>query len=384
MARVVLEHIGKIYPNGFEAIRDLDLDVADGQLTALVGPSGCGKTTTLRMIAGLEHLTRGKITIGGRVVNHLPPRDRDVAMVFQNHVLYPHMTVYGNMAFALKLRKVPGAETDRKVRRAASMLGIEHLLDWKPRQLSGGQRQRVALGRAVVRQPACFLLDEPLSNLDARLRLQMQAELKRLHRRLQTTTIYVTHDQEEAMALGDRIAVITEGRLQQIGTPEEVYRHPANRFVAGFIGAAPMNFLEGMIVQRDGRLWFDEGSRQLALPDWAASDLAGKVGAKVILGIRPETVKQEPIEGQSHNALNVRPSAVESRGDTTDVHLSTDQHPDVVARFDSRARFDPAALRQVYVDLNRVHFFDPDDETTGRSGENLCLAAEKRSCQETM
>ncbi|MFH1922425.1 MAG: ABC transporter ATP-binding protein, partial [Planctomycetota bacterium] len=264
MARVRLEHVGKVYPNGFEAIRDFDLDVTDGELLVLVGPSGCGKTSTLRMIAGLEQVTRGTISIGPRVVNDVPPKDRDVAMVFQSHALYPHMTARRNMAFSLKLRKAPRADLDRAVRQAAAMLDIGHLLERKPGQLSGGERQRVALGRAIVRKPACFLLDEPLSSLDARLRVEMRSELKRLHRRLGTTTLHVTHDQEEALALGDRVAIVREGRLQQIGTPREVYRHPVNRFVGGFLGSAPMNFLEGTITEHDGRLSFDEAGRRLA------------------------------------------------------------------------------------------------------------------------
>jgi len=381
MARVLLEHVGKVYPNGFEAIRDFDLNVADGELMVLVGPSGCGKTTSLRMIAGLETITRGTITIGTRAVNTVPPKDRDVAMVFQNHVLYPHMTAHQNMAFPLKLRQVPKTEIDRAVRRAAAMLGIEQLLDRKPRQLSGGERQRVAVGRTFVRRPACFLFDEPLSNLDARLRLQMRAELKRLHQQLQTTTIYVTHDQEEALTLGDRVAVIRKGRIQQTGTPQDVHRHPANRFVAGFLGAAPMNFLEGTIVERDGRLWFDEGSQHLVVPDWAVGDLGRKVGARVILGIRPEILRVEPIGSQRHNGLDVRVGVVQSLGDRLDLHLSTEHHSCIVARLDARPEFDPHTVKQVHVDLDRVHFFDLDDETTGRPGLNLCLAAEKRICR---
>ncbi|MFH1268607.1 MAG: ABC transporter ATP-binding protein [Planctomycetota bacterium] len=384
MARVRLEHVGKVYPNGFEAIRDFDLDVADGELLVLVGPSGCGKTTLLRMIAGLERVTRGTITVGSKVVNDVPPKDRDVAMVFQSHALYPHMTAHQNMAFSLKLRKAPRADLDRAVRQAAAMLDIGHLLERKPGQLSGGERQRVALGRAIVRRAACFLFDEPLSSLDARLRVEMRSELKRLHRRLQTTTIHVTHDQEEALALGDRVAIVREGRLQQIGTPREVYRHPVNRFVAGFLGSAPMNFLEGTIAEHDGRLSFDEAGRRLAVPDWAVEDLGGKVGAKVVLGVRPESLRMRPVEGQGppyQNTLDVKVDRVESLGDKIDVHLSADDHPPLVARLDGGFPFDPETLLRIYVDLDRVHFFEPDDESTGRSGENLCLAAEARFCR---
>ncbi len=372
MARVVLEQVGKVYPNGVEAVRDFRLDAADGELVVLVGPSGCGKTTTLRMIAGLEPVSEGTITIGQRVVNDLPPKQRDVAMVFQNHVLYPHMSAYGNMAFALRLRKLPKNEIDRRVRRAAAMLGIEPLLERKPSQLSGGQRQRVAVGRAIVRQPACFLFDEPLSNLDARLRVEMRTELKQLHQELATTTIYVTHDQEEALVLGDRVVVVREGRIQQTGTPPEVYRHPVNRFVAGFLGAAPMNFLEGTLLEHDGRLWFDQGAQQIAVPEWAAEGLRGKVGGKVVLGIRPELLRCEPVAGQAHNRLDVRVTALESLGDKIDVHLSTGHHACLVARLDGRAVPDAEGPKRVYVDLDRVHFFDADDE-----GRNLCLAGEK-------
>ena len=266
------------------------------------------------------------------------------------------------------------------------MLGIEQLLERKPRQLSGGQRQRVAVGRAIVRRPSCFLFDEPLSDLDARLRLQMRTELKRLHRRLNTTTIHVTHDQEEALTLGDRVVVIRKGGVQQIGTPQEVYRHPANRFVAGFLGGAPMSFLEGTVVEQDGRLWLDHGSGCLAVPDWAARDLRGKVGMRVVLGVRPETLRLEPIEGELPGALDVKVDTVEPLGDKTDVHLSTEHaprhpphpHQEILARLDGRVAVRPETLRRVYVDLDRVHFFEPDDESTARPGENVCLAAEKR------
>jgi len=356
--------------------------VADGELLVLVGPSGCGKTTTLRMIAGLERVTRGSIWIGSKWLDGVPPNHRDVAMVFQHHALYPHLTAYQNMAFALRLRKTPRAELDREVRRAAALLEVEHLLDRKPKELSGGQRQRVALGRAIVRRPACFLFDEPLSDLDARLRLEMRAELKLLHRQLQTTTLYVTHDQEEALALGDRVAVIREGRVQQVGTPREVYRHPANRFVAGFLGAAPMNFLTGAVTERDGRLWFDQGSQRLAIPDWAADDLKHRIGAKVVLGIRPEILHMEPNEAACPSTLEVKVVGVESLGDRVDVHLSTDRHPSIVARLDGPRLPAPGTSMRVYVDLDRVHFFETDEKADGaindQSGTNLCLAAEKR------
>ncbi len=303
MARVALAGVRKVYDNGYVAVENATFDIADGELMVLVGPSGCGKSTLLRMIAGLETVSSGTITIGERVVNdvppkqrdvamvfqrldhmphnpvHIPPKQRDIAMVFQNYALYPHMSVYDNMAFGLKLRHLSKSEIDERVRRAASMLGLEQVLDRKPRQLSGGQRQRVALGRALVREPAAFLLDEPLSNLDAKLRLQTRAEIARLHQRLEATMIYVTHDQIEAMTLGDRIVVLDLGRIQQIDTPLNLYRQPANRFVAGFIGSPPMNFIEGQI--DDGRFVSDSITVSLA-----RAPLQGPI----VLGIRPEHV----------------------------------------------------------------------------------------------
>src|SRR6476619_7400849 len=264
MARVELEKVTKIYPGGVKAVNAIDLSIRDQEFIVLVGPSGCGKSTTLRMVAGLEEITDGTIRIGDRVVNNVPPKDRDVAMVFQNYALYPHMTVYKNMAFALKLRKVPRPQIQQRVLEAARTLDIEHLLERKPRELSGGQRQRVAVGRAIVREPAAFLFDEPLSNLDALLRVTTRAELKRLHQRLRTTTIYVTHDQEEAMTLGDRIVVMKDGLIQQEDTPLQTYNSPVNRFVAGFIGMPPMNFFDGQLKTIDGKMIFEEGKLENA------------------------------------------------------------------------------------------------------------------------
>src|SRR5271169_6346448 len=259
MASVVLDKVSKIYPGGVRAVSSIDLTVGDEEFIVLVGPSGCGKTTTLRMVAGLEDISEGTIRIGERVVNQVAPKDRDIAMVFQNYALYPHMTVYKNMAFGLKLRGMPKAQIKQRVGEAAKILEIEHLLQRKPRQLSGGERQRVAVGRAIVREPAAFLFDEPLSNLDAKLRVTTRAELKRLHLRLKTTTIYVTHDQEEAMTLGDRIVVMRDGIIQQADTPLNTYNYPVNRFVAGFIGMPPMNFFDGAIKLVDGEMVFEEG-----------------------------------------------------------------------------------------------------------------------------
>ena len=312
MARVHLEHVKKVYPNGPEAVRDFCLDIADREFVVLVGPSGCGKSTTLRMIAGLEEITSGTISIADRVVNGVAPKDRDIAMVFQNYALYPHMTVYKNMAFALKLRRMPKQRIDEKVRRAARILGIEPLLARKPKQLSGGQRQRVAVGRAIVREPACFLFDEPLSNLDAKLRVEMRAELKRLHLQLQTTTVYVTHDQEEAMTLGDRVVVMKDGDIMQVGSPLDVYRHPRNIFVASFLGTPPMNLLQGKIVSEGRGLFFDEGSQRLPVPDWAAENLRPRAGSAVVLGIRPEAISEQALAHSHHSSLPSR-STLSSR-----------------------------------------------------------------------
>ena len=291
MARVVLENVEKTYPGGFEAVKKFNLDIADREFLVLVGPSGCGKSTTLRCVAGLEDVTHGTIRIGERVVNDLPPKDRDIAMVFQNYALYPHMTVFENMAFGLKFRNIARRDIREKVQRAARILGIEGLLDRKPRTLSGGQRQRVAVGRAIVRDPKCFLFDEPLSNLDAKLRIEMRTEIKRLHADLKSTTIYVTHDQEEAMTLGDRVVVMKEGAIQQCGAPLEVYHRPANRFVAGFVGMPPMNFFEGSISEEGGILWFDEGTGRIALPQWAYEAMRSKIGVPVVMGVRPQAIQ---------------------------------------------------------------------------------------------
>src|SRR5438093_3821732 len=259
MAQVLLDNVSKVFPGGVKAVDAIDLAIKDQEFIVLVGPSGCGKSTTLRMVAGLEEITGGTIRIGDRIVNDVPPKDRDIAMVFQNYALYPHMTVYKNMAFGLKLRGMPKKQIDERVQEAAKILDIGHLLERKPKALSGGQRQRVAVGRAIVREPAAFLFDEPLSNLDAKLRVTTRAELKRLHQRLKTTTIYVTHDQEEAMTLGDRIVVMRDGKIQQADTPLKTYNYPNNRFVAGFIGMPPMNFFDGRIVTDGGRMVFEEG-----------------------------------------------------------------------------------------------------------------------------
>ena len=366
MARVVFEDVVKIYPGPVKAVDQFNLVIADGEFVVIVGPSGCGKSTSMRLVAGLEELTAGTVRIGDRIVNDLPPKDRDVAMVFQNYALYPHMTVYNNMAFGLKLRKMPRKEIERKVRETASLLSIEELLGRKPKALSGGQRQRVAVGRAMVRDPACFLFDEPLSNLDAKLRIETRAELKRLHQRLKTTTIYVTHDQEEAMTLGDRVVVMSEGLIQQVDTPLEIYRRPVNRFVAGFVGTPAMNFFEGTLVEKEGGMWFDEGSAKLRLATSMGDALNARVGQSVFMGVRPEAIGDEP-NGQN-NALQFDVKVVEPLGDKMDLYLSTARHPQVVARIDARRGVEPGSQTTFYIDMDRIHFFDLDD-----NGSNLCL-----------
>ena len=370
MAEVVLDDVTKIFPGPVEAVRNMTLTVRDEEFIVLVGPSGCGKSTTLRMIAGLEEVTRGTIRIGERVVNDVAPKDRDIAMVFQNYALYPHMTVFKNMAFGLKLRKVPKEEIVRRVDDAARMLGIEGLLDRKPSALSGGQRQRVALGRAIVRDPKAFLFDEPLSNLDAKLRVETRAELKRLHRRLHTTTVYVTHDQEEAMTLGDRIVVLHEGLVHQNDTPLEVYERPVNRFVAGFVGTPPMNFLSGVLVRSDGRLYWKGGAGRIALSDGQADDLAGQVDREVVMGVRPEAMSSNPTGrfAGTDNAVPVTVNVVEVLGDKMDVHMSAEDDTTLVARVDAHERLTEQQREQMYVDIEKVHFFEPGD-----AGKNLCL-----------
>jgi multiple sugar transport system ATP-binding protein len=382
MARVQLEKISKIYPGGVKAVDSISLQIADREFIVLVGPSGCGKSTTLRMIAGLEEISEGIIRIGDRVVNDVPPKSRDIAMVFQNYALYPHMTVYKNMAFGLKLRRMPRAEINKRVAEAAKILEIEHLLDRKPKQLSGGQRQRVAVGRAIVREPAAFLFDEPLSNLDAKLRVTTRAELKRLHQRLKTTTIYVTHDQEEAMTLGDRIVVMKDGLIQQADTPLHTYNRPVNRFVAGFIGMPPMNFFNGAVRNANGRMTFEEGksgSGGLTFPDngftlpldslpQAIRDrLASRVGVHLVLGIRPEHLHLESVDGSSV-AIKVRLNVIEPLGNDMDVYMSTSGHEHVVGRLEARMGMQTGVETTVYVDLRKAHFFEPGD-----TGMNLSL-----------
>ena len=357
MAQVQLEHVRKVYPGGVEALSDVSFDIEDGQYAVLVGPSGCGKTTGLRLVAGLEEADAGTIRIGDRVVNDVAPKDRDIAMVFQNYALYPHMSVRQNMGFALKLRRTPRAEITRRVEETAGLLGIEGLLSRRPRQLSGGQRQRVALGRAIVREPKAFLFDEPLSNLDAALRVTTRAELKRLHMRLGTTTIHVTHDQEEAMTLGERIVVMSNGQIQQIGHPMEVFENPTNRFVATFIGTPPMNIIEGRIESRDAGPAFVEGGTggwSIPLPD-RLRPTSTPTGT-VALGIRAQALEPAGEDAPLTTSVEV----VEPLGEQADVIGHTPGGQRVVARCASRDRPAPGARAGWRIDWSGVHLFGED------------------------
>lgn len=370
MAAVLLKHVDKIYEGGAKVVDDFNLNIDDGEFIVLVGPSGCGKSTTLRMIAGLEEITSGTIEIGSRVVNDIAPKDRDIAMVFQSYALYPHMTVFENMAFALELRKMSKDETERKVRHAAEILGIVHLLARKPKALSGGQRQRVALGRAIVRDPQCFLFDEPLSNLDAKLRVEMRTEIRALHETLKSTTVYVTHDQEEAMTLGDRVVVMKDGVVQQIGAASDIYHHPDNRFVAGFLGSPSMNFFEGTLVKEGEELYFDEGTGRLPVPAEAASQLAGRAGQAVVLGMRPELLSDRqsaPFETDD-NSLEMNVKQVQMLGDRLHVFLSTDRHARVIASVDGYCQIKSKETLPIFFDMSRAVFFSPGDDGARLTG----------------
>ncbi|MDX2024145.1 MAG: sn-glycerol-3-phosphate ABC transporter ATP-binding protein UgpC, partial [Deltaproteobacteria bacterium] len=349
MSEVTLSHVEKVYPDGYHAVRDFNLKIEDKQFVVFVGPSGCGKSTTLRMIAGLEDISSGELRIGDQRVNDVPPKNRDIAMVFQNYALYPHMTVYENMAFGLKLRGLPKAEVDKKVKDAAEFLGLQSMLERRPAALSGGQRQRVAVGRAVVRDPKCFLFDEPLSNLDARLRVQMRAEIKKLQARLGATTIYVTHDQEEAMTLGDRVVVMKDGVVQQIGAPLDIYRKPVNRFVAGFLGTPPMNFIAGRIAIADGGVWFDEGSFRLRLPPPQQS-IAG--GTSVVAGIRAHAFK---LTSDAAAGFAAAAEVVEPLGEAVDVTFTAGNAGDLVARLPAESQVQPRDVMRLTVEPERIH-----------------------------
>jgi len=394
MAEIVLEGVTKVYPGGTTAVEEFDLSIEDSEFMVFVGPSGCGKTTALRMVAGLESISDGEVKIGGNVVNDVPPKDRDIAMVFQNYALYPHMSVRDNMAFGLKLAKIDKAEIDRRVVDAARILGLEEFLDRKPRALSGGQRQRVAMGRAIVRQPQAFLMDEPLSNLDAKLRVQMRAEIARIQRDLQVTTIYVTHDQVEAMTMGDRVAVIRKGQLQQVGSPGELFAHPVNLFVAGFIGSPSMNFVESTLESSNGGYRLAIGAQSLKVDDRVKQEktaLEKFVGKKVIVGIRPQDFEDAAIDsGTSSARLKAHVDLVEALGTETLVHfgvdapaivtedmkeLAADVSADQVDRLEEQAKegrnefvaqLDPKTrIRrgddvELAVDTSQLHFFDPE------------------------
>ncbi|HSM32455.1 MAG TPA: sn-glycerol-3-phosphate ABC transporter ATP-binding protein UgpC [Anaerolineae bacterium] len=356
MATVTFDGVWKKFGE-VVAVNDLNLEINDGEFMVLVGPSGCGKTTSLRMIAGLEEISEGTLSIGDRVVNHVAPKDRDIAMVFQSYALYPHMTVRDNMAFGLKLRKTPKDEIERRVREAAAMLSCENLLDRKPRELSGGQRQRVALGRAIVREPAVFLMDEPLSNLDAKLRVQTRAEIARLHQRLGTTTVYVTHDQVEAMTMGQRIAVMSEARLQQVGSPQELYDHPDNRFVAGFIGSPSMNFLEVDVTRTGDAVQLKGDGIDIPLPDRYMAGFQRFSGNKLTVGVRPEhlDVQVTPPSG----SLSGNADVVEYLGNEELIHFSVGGH-DIVALIGSEHRVKPGDDLTLNISLEKVHLFDPE------------------------
>jgi multiple sugar transport system ATP-binding protein len=395
VAAIELDEVVKVYPDGTRAVKGVDLDIRDGDLMVLVGPSGCGKTTVLRMVAGLEHLTGGEIRIGDRVVNDVAPKDRDLAMVFQNYALYPHMSVYENMAFGLRLRKADKGEIDRRVRRAAETLGLADMLERKPRQLSGGQRQRVAMGRAIVREPVAFLMDEPLSNLDAALRVQMRTEVARLQKDLGVTTIYVTHDQTEAMTMGDQVAVMRDGILQQVDDPQTLYSRPRNVFVGGFIGSPAMNLVAGRIEAADGGLAVAFGSHRLRIDDEACAaheGLRGFEGRDVILGVRPEDIEDAELAADAPADRRMRGTVElrESMGADVYAHFRVDAPPAVtaetralaasagaevlsdlerraerqestfVARLNPRTAAAEGDTIELAVDTRALHFFDPE------------------------
>jgi multiple sugar transport system ATP-binding protein len=388
---VTFEDVSKIYPDGTRAVSSIDLEVNDGEFVVLVGPSGCGKTTALRMVAGLEDISEGVLKIGDRVVNQLAPRDRDIAMVFQSYALYPHLTVYDNIAFSLRLHKTPKAELDKRVRDAADILGLEPFLERKPRALSGGQRQRVAMGRAIVRQPQAFLMDEPLSNLDAKLRVQMRAEISRLQRDIGVTTLYVTHDQVEAMTMGDRVAVMRKGELQQVATPQDLYDQPVNLFVAGFIGSPAMNLVEATLERQNGGLSAATGSQKIALGDQCIADRPGLKayeGKKIVLGIRPEHLEDVRLAGDvpADRRLKGNVELREALGSEIMVHFTVDAPPALteevkelakdigddrvveeavsgnktvmVGRFGARSGVREGETTEVAVDTASLHFFD--------------------------
>ncbi len=360
MAEVILQHVDKTYPGGVKAVIDANLKIANREFVVLVGPSGCGKSTTLRMVAGLEEISGGTVSIGGRVVNDVPPKDRDIAMVFQNYALYPHMSVFENMAFGLKLRRYPKEEIKQRVMEAAQILGISELLERKPKALSGGQRQRVAVGRAIVRKPAAFLFDEPLSNLDAKMRVEMRVELNKLHQRLSSTMIYVTHDQIEAMTLGDRIVIMEKGLIQQIGSPLSVYDEPFTQFVASFIGTPPMNFMDGKLEQTgSGVVFTDENGLMVPIGEDSAKKLTGYVGKEVRMGIRPEHVHDRESAARLALAapLTAKVDVVEALGHEKVIYFSAGAHH-FIGKLEAHVPVDIGQKIELAFDANKVHVFD--------------------------
>ena len=369
MAGLTLKGIYKKYPGGVVAVTDVNLEIRDKEFIVLVGPSGCGKSTTLRMIAGLEEISEGELYIGDRLVNDIAPKDRDIAMVFQNYALYPHMTVFDNMAFGLKLRKVPREEIERKVNEAAKILDLSHLLDRKPKAMSGGQRQRVALGRAIVRSPKVFLLDEPLSNLDAKLRAQMRTEISKIHKKLGTTFIYVTHDQTEAMTMGDRIVCMKDGFVQQVDTPQNLYENPVNKFVAGFLGSPQMNFVDAVLREEYGQYVVEFGSNrgqiyQIIVPESKVNEnLSRYVNKEIILGVRPESIHDEEmyLSNATTGVINADVEITEMMGAETYLYLVCEGIP-LTARVSPRSTARPGDTISVAIDPNRIHIFDKETE----------------------
>ena len=363
MSKVIFEHVYKKFAGGVTAVKDVTLEIKDKEFVVFVGPSGCGKTTSLRMVAGLEEISEGNIYIGDTLVNNVAPKDRDIAMVFQNYALYPHMDVYNNMAFGLKLRKFPKSEIDRRVREAAKILGIENLLDRKPKALSGGQRQRVALGRAIVREPKVFLMDEPLSNLDAKLRVQTRAEISKLHNRLQTTIIYVTHDQTEAMTMGDRMVVMKDGVIQQVGTPLDVYDNPINIFVGGFIGSPPMNFLDAVIKEEGGKLIADCKAFKIKIPDGKFKYIRQYLNKPVAFGIRPQAINDRTMipDAKEDEIITGMVDVSELIGSEVYLYMSVGEHS-FVASVESHTKATDGEKHQVVFDPNKIHLFDKETE----------------------
>jgi multiple sugar transport system ATP-binding protein len=365
MAQVSLRNVSKIYKGGVKAVDNVSMGVENREFVVLVGPSGCGKSTTLRIIAGLEEASEGKIWIGDRLVNNIPAKDRDIAMVFQNYALYPHMSVFENMSFGLRLRKYPKNEIQRRVNEAAEILGIKKLLERKPRQLSGGERQRVALGRAIVRKPMAFLFDEPLSNLDAKLRVQMRTEIHKLRLRLQSTFIYVTHDQTEALTLGDKIIVMKDGKIQQCADPMTIYDKPANKFVASFLGTPPISLMNGRIIRKERRLYFDEGKFQVKLVEEMHKTMSGYEGKEVIFGIRAEDIYDKLFVSESSpdNTVRATCEVVEPLGSEVYLYLNSGKHT-FIARVGAHNRPEVNRDMDLVFDMSKVHFFDPESEET--------------------